>query len=206
MNEPLSYFKSIDTLPIWNYTKIIESEDLRYLVRSEEYDFEFTESDIELSIWETISKQYVEATSHRVTNKRFSMLNRNILELTIKRDIIENLCFILSIEFENEKAKEILANLGYKPNSVEDLEGIFKRSRNMNTLIREKQAQLENEFGKAPINTSFEAIIDRISDYKHRELDPRKISVKRWIAIEDNYIEQINKQNASNKKERHNRR
>lgn len=201
----MEHYKSIDTLPIWNYSKIIETDNLIYLIRSDEYDFEFVKTEEE-AIWDKISKQYIEATSHRTENKRFSMLNRNILELTIKKDVVENLCFILSIDFENAKAKELLSNLGYKAKTKDDLEAILKRNKNLNTLIREKQLQIENEFGKQPLNTSFEAVVDRISDAKHRELDPRKITVKRWIAIEDNYVEQIRKQNAANQQERRSKR
>lgn len=201
----MEHYKSIDTLPIWNYSKIIETDNLIYLIRSDEYDFDFVKTEEE-AIWDKISKQYIEATSHRTENKRFSMLNRNILELTIKKDVVENLCFILSIDFENAKAKELLFNLGYKAKTKDDLEAILKRNKNLNTLIREKQLQIENEFGKQPLNTSFEAVVDRISDAKHRELDPRKITVKRWIAIEDNYVEQIRKQNAANQQERRSKR
>lgn len=198
----MNYYKSIDTLPIWNYSKIVEKDDLRFLIRSEEYDFDYTPTKEEEFIWDQISKQYIEATSHRTENKRYSMLLRNVLELTIKRDVIENLCFILNIDITNEKALELLSNMGYKVKDKKDIDAVLKRSKNLNTQIREKQLEIEREFGKQPLNTSFEAVVDKISDAKHRELDPKKISVKSWIAIEDNYIEQIKKQNAANQQER----
>lgn len=184
-------YSDIDHLPIWNYHKIKDSGDFSYLSSDEQpVDESFS------NIWENIVSQYILATSHRFENRMYAHINRVILELTIKRDAIFTFCFVLENDFSNKLARKELSKLGYMVKNKKDIAKVKRRAKNFNTQIREKQAEINKEFADKGSSMSFEGLVDRVSDHKKRQLNPKEISVRAWIAIEDNYLKDI--QNASN--------
>lgn len=186
-------FDSIDNLSQYHYNKISETKDLSYLLanRSDKVLPGVLEK-----AWSNIITERLDTTSHRPEMRKVYDLQMHILELSTEFDHVDALCFGAS-RFFDEYAPQIEA-LGYDVDNPEDLFRVKNQIKSIQTEIRELEFRLSSELNKG-VDISFDRLVDRISDHKGYRLNTKRITVREWIAIEDNYLNDINKKaNASN--------
>ena len=74
------YYKSIETLPVWNYWMVAETEDYKYLIESDNYNKKFkTNINKLVAIWDGISCEYMNYFGINNTYKELLMLKREII-------------------------------------------------------------------------------------------------------------------------------
>lgn len=185
MKKELLY-NSIDELLLWNYIQVRKTGNTKYLRR----DWQ-TNDEPCAELWQIISDQYTQAISHRDSITTISDALRQILELTIDYNNIKAYCFILSMDFEH-RVKTDLENYGYTVDTIDELNLIEGRAKALLTHIQVKRNEL-TALTEIKEEMNFESAIDRISDGKKYRLNSRDLTVSEWIAIEDNYINDIKK-------------
>lgn len=183
----MTYHKSIDTLRIYHYNIIVERKDLKHLV----IDKDAKVDDNTLAVaWSDIISEYIAATAHRQNNSDVYDLQKHIFDLTIEYNEVNVICFCLSHCWCDDYLIE-LANCGYSISDPSEIIGVMNQNKLLLTERRELEFELSNRLKKTDKNISFDVIIDRISDHKKYRLNPREITVREWIAIEDNYLNDI---------------
>lgn len=74
------YFDSIDNLPVWNYWKISETDDFKYLIDTDDYSQKLRISKSKsLKIWDKITSEYMDFFGINNTYKEILMLNREVI-------------------------------------------------------------------------------------------------------------------------------
>jgi len=185
--KKIRVFDSIDSLSIWHYNKITDTGDLTYLLkdRSDKAVPDYLES-----VWSKIITERLNATAHREEMKRVFDLQVHIFELMADYNHLQTLCFAAE-RFFDEYAPQLEAE-GYQIDKPEDLKKVSKQINRLLTQRREVEFTLANELNKGG-EVSFARVFDRICDHKGMRMNHKKITVAEWIAIEDNYLIDINK-------------
>lgn len=190
-------FKSIETLPIWHFIKINETNDLKYLNRHSDIDsyIDSTPNSKAAIVYEKIEAQYHEATKHRRSNQDILDVFVEIAELKITFESIQQLTFLMQLGDESSIYK--INDYGYNFNAktCADADRIRRQSKNIITKIAILESELTKMIPKKSAALSFEKIVDIIEDFKKRPIDAFTISVKKWIVIEDSYLKSIEKLN-----------
>lgn len=106
----MKYYNSIDNLPIFNFNKIGETNDLRYLLRDETANV----SDLELEdVYHKIITEYRDATAKFGDNSLILDVQKQILSLKTKYTILKLCIFNANFDFDSESIKTI-EDYGYK--------------------------------------------------------------------------------------------
>lgn len=187
-------YKSINTLPIWNFFRIIETSDIRYLYKLKDYDQRLPRKTNRLmKTWENILQEFYRAEG----SSQYQMYVKEIKkihELEIDKFVYHNLLFILK-HTNNPEAIELLKSYGIKDENR--LERIKKQLKQTDNKLRMKQADFKENHGTQQVNIDFANIKDQVEHYKQFYLDPRKVTVREWIGIIKNMKK--NGQERSNK-------
>jgi len=174
-------YKSINTLPIWNFFRIIETSDIRYLYRKKNYDGRLPRKTSRLmQTWENILQEFYRAEG----SSQYEMYVREIKkihELEIDKFVFHNLFFILK-HTNNQEAIELLKSYGIQADGKK-LNRISKQYKQVDNKLRMKQADFETNHGSQKIDVDFANIKDQVEHYKGFYLDPRKVTVREWIGI-----------------------
>lgn len=178
---------SISTLSIFAYNQISETHDLNYLVIDRKSPHDKTKLE---AVWADIVRQYMDATSHRQGAQDVIDLQRAILDLTIEYNNVNTLIFCCRKCFEPDIIEELNA-YGFNVKSKKDLDKIEKSNKRLLTEIREKQFALSNKLLKRGTPVTFEKLLHRINVHFKLTINPRETTVKEWIAIEDNFTEDL---------------
>lgn len=186
-------YKSIETLPIFNYNKIKSEGDLRFLNKSIDYDFidDIEITDEHAKVWDDIQKQYEIATSHRVNNNELLEIIREIAELRMTYEIIQQLTFLVAIGDEASMYK--LSEYGYHINHKNDAEKIKKKAKNLITKANILELKLVETTDTKSVNASFEDLIVNLEEFLKREINVFTTTVKKFIAIEDMCLRSVEK-------------
>jgi hypothetical protein len=174
--------KSIDTLSIWAYNRIVDTNDTGYL-----YTPQKDGDDLSKVYWTKIINEYIAATSHREENKDVYAMQHHLFELAIEYNSVRAMVFVMQIQ-PNADAAQRLEQLGY---DADDLKGTLAASSNLLTQRREVEMELAGRLIGKKQNGTFEHVLDKISQHQKIRLNPREITVKEWIAIEDNYLKDM---------------
>lgn len=186
----LLYYNSIDNLPIGRFMKISETGSLLHLLRDEN-------SKVALPILEAtydkIITEYRDATQKMGKNSQLLGVQKQILVLKMKHDIIMMACSNLDVMCADNDSEAILAKYGYKIDDnrsiTEQLHEIAHKSSNLKTQWLTKEAELSKLSQNEDTQSTFEQYVERISDKKGYYIDPETTTVRRWLAIEQNLIE-----------------
>jgi hypothetical protein len=175
---------------MWNFNQIGETSSLEWLKRDEE-------SKVPIDVLEkTYSKmliEYRDATIKMGKNSQILNVQKQILKLKIKYDVIMIACSNLTVMNRDEESEKILANCGFMIDENTDMTPqlikIGNASKNLKTqwLIKEAEFAKLNTSEKSTSN--FDQYVERISDIKKYYVDPKKKTVRQWLAIEMNLLE-----------------
>ena len=129
MKKSRSYFKSCDTLPIFNFYQILNTSDLSWLVKGHDADsdpIQFTETETaELNhYWFNITNRYNEMFGEKTGNTRFVVLAQ-IAELAQEVDIVSTLLNYYHIR-KSESIKNALSEWNYDADDMEKCEKKIK--------------------------------------------------------------------------------
>ena len=186
----LSYYNSIDNLPMWNFNQIGETSSLEWLKRDEETKVPI---DVLEKTYSKILTEYSDATIKMGKNSQILNVQKQILKLKIKYDIIMIACSNLTVMNRDEESEKMLANYGFALDDTIDITPqlikIGNASKNLKTqwLIKEAEFAKLNTSEKSTSN--FDQYVERISDIKKYYVDPKKKTVRQWLAIEMNLLE-----------------
>jgi len=206
----MKFYRSIDTLPIWNYDKWLNSEDARYLLKVEDYDQlpevnKKTLSEIE----NTAIDIYYQASEFELgTSKRNELifnLTKKFTNLEFQYNHVNNLITLLSLAGPEPEILKLLSDAGYSIREGKDFEPelkrIFNQNKNKVAKINEVKAELESMTregsGKTQIIEDVQVAIER---HNNRDIDMRKTTVKKWLILKNNLYREIEKQQLKAKK------
>ena len=183
----MNVYDSISTLSIWSFNQISETHDFKLLLidRTQKVDVNAL-----ALVWSNLMVQYMDAVSHREQPQNIIELQKAILEMSIEYNNIKTLCYCCSVLFDPKYIDE-LNSYGFDVKAKKDLIDVERSIRTLQTEIREKEFYLSKLMVNSGEPISFEKALDRLSKYAGYRLNPREITVKEWIAIEDNFIEDV---------------
>lgn len=193
------YYKSIDFLVLFNFFKIIETNDYRYLLKLSDYE---TLPDISnklerklKGVWLDIQNQYSKADDSNYQVINFTQ-SKSLQKMQMEYLMLWDLHTLMTIDTEGKEIKKRLKQAGLEKATIKTLEKKLKSLRNN---IKIKCKDLEKKETTKPID--YNQIIDEIEDIKGRSLDIMKVTVKQYIAIRKN-IKRKNGKRQNNSKRR----
>lgn len=201
----LPYYRSIDTLPAWNYEKTLDTHDPRFLLKNIDYEDlpEMFGIDMDrLSI--VMTEVHLQASQYEIdTVKRNAIVFDMIKKMEVLRceyDYVRAIITYLYMKGHDNYMIEQLRSMGHVIKDVDIKEQLTSiHNRNENLMI--KINQLDREI-KAITNTSTKkAEADEvqilIEQHQKREIDLRKITTKKWLILKHKLSEHIDKLQAN---------
>lgn len=186
------YYRSIDYLPLFNFFKVHETEDLRFLIRLDNYESLPENVNLEelQNIWQNISNEYSEAENSNSTIIQFTTA-KSVHKLELEYLMLYNLHELMRADLKGETAKKRLEYAGLKG---KDIKWITKRLKILSNQIRIKRKDIQEKNNNNE-KIDFYRIVDEISDIKGREIDIFKTTVRQYIAIKKNIKQKNGRQN-----------
>lgn len=184
------YYKSCKELPIYNFYKIVDDEDLRYLVKNYSEDDNNIKVDKRAkSIFQKILEEYSELTSNKeiITNIKMRMF---ILELEFDKDNMQNILQLFK-DTNDFSVLSLLSSFGFNIKESDDIDASLKRViskiKGLKNKIRINKIKYEKRFEKSKekikTNLDKEALILEMNLQLGREIDIRKTTVFKWITM-----------------------
>jgi len=206
----MKFYRSIDTLPIWNYDKWLNSDDARYLLKIDDYDQLPEVNKKTLSeIDNTAIDIYYQASEFELeTSKRNELifnLTKKLTNLEFQYNHVNNLITLLSLAGPEPEILKLLSDAGYSIREGKDFEPelkrIFNQNKNKVAKINEVKAELESMTREGSGKTqSIEDVQVAIERHNNRDIDLRKTTVKKWLILKNNLYKEIEKQQLKAKK------
>ena len=186
------YYKSIDYVPIFNFFKVIETDDKRFLLKLEDYELLPDVVDLtELNkAWNGIELQYSKAEDSNSSIIQFTTA-KGVCKMELEYLMLWNIHNLMIAENNGPNTKECLKRAGLQD---KDLKWIEKRIKSLTNRINLKRQSIKEQ---NPENTKFDfwRIIDEIEDIKGRAIDITKTTVRQYIAIMQNIKKNGQRQN-----------
>jgi hypothetical protein len=193
----MKLYKSCETLPVFNFYKIANKGNLKYLV----YDYDEENSDLELEnqdelndIWRNILYEYYELRNDK------SMLIKvqkkiKIETLRTEIEIIQSL-ILLYIRKRDNKVKELLLKYKIKIDLSGDIEKEIERLKNklngLKTRLKIQEIAFNKQYNKKTVENN-NLINDIIASLDlNYDLDTKKTSVAKWVALIKNKNKKAN--------------
>ena len=173
------YYKSIDFLPLFNFFKVIETNDYRYLLKLNDYEvLPKTNHDLKL-VWLDIQTQYSKADDSNYQIINFTQ-SKGLQQMQINYLVLWNLYNLMIVAPDKKDTLKLKKLAGYENLTFKDIEKKLKSLRNKIELKKKDYEQKETK------QVDFYLILDQISDIKQRTIDPFKTTVRQYIAIRKN--------------------
>lgn len=187
----IKYHKSCTTLPIYNFYKIMDDMDLRFLIIGySEFDSEDVEitADAEI-VLNLIIEEYAGLTENNEVNVNLG-LQILVIEQEFERDTLVEILDIFK-EFEDSDVLGLLSEFGFNINVEDDLDKqlsmVIKRIKGLNNKIRINKSKYATRFKKAneeiKRNLDKEALMLEMNLKLGREINTRTTSVSKWVSM-----------------------
>lgn len=178
-NWDYKYYKTIDYLPLFNFFKVIETNDYRYLLKLKDYEIlPDTKHDLQ-SVWLDIQNQYSKADDSNYQIINFTQ-SKGLQQMQINYLVLWNLYNLMIVAPDKKETLKLKKEAGQENSSIKDIEKKLKSLRNKIELKKKDYEQKETK------QVDFYLILDQISDIKQRTIDPFKTTVREYIAIRKN--------------------
>ncbi|MCP4987236.1 MAG: hypothetical protein GY928_14655 [Colwellia sp.] len=188
-NKKIDFYKSLDFVKVWNYYKVEETGDFRYLLKLDDYD---TLPDFKCDELESVySDLKLEVAQVAIDKDRKSEIvfdkQRKCQELKNQYDIIQLIINCLLLD-KDDKYIKLLSDYGYKINEskdyYEELERITKASGSIITKIGRLEYDI-NDLTKVGAKSSNKTTIwdelESIGSYLKEDIDPFKMSMTMYL-------------------------
>jgi len=177
------YYSSIDFLILFNFFKVIETNDYRYLLKLKDYELlpeisEKLNDKLQLT-WLEIQNQYSTADDSNYQIINFAQ-SKGLQKMQIEYLMYWNIYNMMVIAPEH---KETIRMIKYAKLEKETVKSIEKKLKGLKNRILLKCKDLEQKDDK-PVD--YLQIIDEIEDIKGRSIDVFKTTVRQYIAIRKN--------------------
>lgn len=193
----LRYYRDCDSLPIYNFHKILETKNLNYLYL--DYDeYEDIESDKDLSeTWSSIYEEYLKLTNDNTTLMYYE-LTEEVLYLETRYKVaftlINNLVNIpMTDEFVFAYCQELSKwkfKIDLEKDLGEELDKAIKQLKASEVRLKLKQKELKDLIDKNNDGESLslvKQVVKLEQGLGRNNIDPKTTSVTKWIAL----IEQV---------------
>lgn len=189
-NSTYKYYKSIDYLPLFNFFMIHESNDLRYLLKLEDYEIlpEYNTEQLQ-SVWENIIIEFQEADDNNNGIVQYLEI-RKLHKLELEYLMLFNLRGLMIADLKGDSIKSMLKYAGFEGRN---LKWIDKQIKIISNQIRIKRKNLPKQ--EENKHFDFYRIIDEIEDIKGRNLDIKTVTVRQYIAIKKNIKAKVKAKN-----------
>lgn len=179
------HYKSIDFCPCWNYGMVLETGDIRYILKLEDYE------DLPLDInaeelakaWQSINNEFGQAhndNSHviyTVKYQSFVNLQWELFKLEMLRDLNK-------VAPNSKETKEAFKYCKVSPSSV------HKKIAQVEVKLQLKKKELEEEQEETGQKVDFFTIIDDISNIKGYPINPHTTTLRQFLTIKNNIKKQ----------------
>ena len=195
----MKYYKTCDVLPLKNFFKVIENNDYKYLVISEDYDFEFKKDLSEL--WGSILHEYSELEGNNHILDKFDAF-KEIHQLAVTYDIINTMIYSLHYRY-NKSYIDDLAMFGYKVKiinnciTIASLETCSQMARSILNEIHDLKKVIDPEEKTDNKNLFYKCMAWLIKGYGNLE---DNITVSKYIALKNHLNKTIRDENGRNKR------
>ena len=194
-------WQKIDTCPAWNYYKAIDT-DSRYLIRGIDHEklpevTEYYQSKLNTALFEL----NMEAAQYEIDNVQ---RNQIIFDLTKKIEVLQAdydyviaLLNYIQVKGHDADTEAQLSAMGFaiRPElpMTENLTRLRSRNENKIIKIKEKRDELKALTTKETAKPqSIEKALVLVEKHFARDIDMTKISVKKWLTMKNQVLEDIN--------------
>jgi hypothetical protein len=178
-------YASIETLPVRNFYKCVETEDLRWLIKGIDYDH-LPVCEVDPVAWDHIWAEFVELSADRdyqiyfeTSRKYYRILNHYE---TLKAEIF-TLYFRYNKEYEEDlKAEGITLNIDSRPRYLESLDVAVHRIESLHTKIKLLEKELESKIKKT-VRVEFLDLVNMVEQYRGIPIDIDRMSIKQFVLL-----------------------
>lgn len=197
------FYKSCKYLPIFNFYEILESNDLRYLLKLPDYEDLPDEKTINkkqlTEVWRNINLEYGDLQLQDGENKMYFTLEKQIERLKFEYGHINMILDFLQHGWDDDIVKLLRSYpsfMGFKYKLIKQkplfpqLEKIQRQSKNYVTRINIKVSEYErikpdtSNSKKQQLN-EIAAVLSKHCGY---HLNTRKVTVSEWVGIINDFV------------------
>jgi hypothetical protein len=183
--SPSRLYASIETLPVRNFYKCVETEDLRWLIKGIDYDH-LPVCEVDPVAWDHIWAEFVELSADRdyqiyfeTSRKYYRILNHYE---TLKAEIF-TLYFRYNKEYEEDlKAEGITLNIDSRPRYLESLDAAVHRIESLRTKIKLLEKELEGRT-KQTVRVEFLDLVNMVEQYRGIPIDIDRMPIKQFVLL-----------------------
>lgn len=186
-NTSVGIYKKCDEMPLWNFQKYLETNELKYFTKELK---EVKGLDI---VMNKFFEEYLELTQNNAVFQRFSKIYK-LLKLEGKYNCVSLILKSL-YSFDKGLGMELFQALvwelekwNYRIDRSKDiftqLENITQRLQNLKTQIEVLQLELKNDDKQESQSIESQLIsVSRILELKYK-LDAKEITIKEWVEFQ----------------------
>lgn len=177
----LKLYRSCSSCPIKNFIEVIESGDVRHILKLDDYDVLPDEyPDETVDVWNGIIDEYTQLSN----NTRYTgQINKQSAILKDINRINTVLAAIRILKHGSIVADDALKYFGYEFNDFTELQSTINKLIGEKTRLEIRKAQLDVQpKGK----TDFYKLVAQAEKERGVGIDVNKVTVKQWCAIINN--------------------
>jgi DNA repair ATPase RecN len=205
----MKYYKSIDTIPVWNYDKWLQTEDPRFLLKLPDYEELPEISDkIKTELHAAATEIHYQASEFELEkSKRNNIifdLTKRLTNLECDYNLTNNILQLLELSGRDKQTEQLLQNAGYTLRDGKDFESELKRIYNQNQNKKSKINELRGELDAMTKNTgdpqSIESIQIALERHNNMSIDLHSTTLKKWIILKNDLMKEIERQQMKKQK------
>ena len=180
-------YRTIDFLPVWNFFRVVETNDTRYIFKLRNYETIHTRHTA-VEEWSAILEQYF-TESIGVKYYQYRSIKVHILELRQKHLILSNALTVLCV-MRDQRMIDLVKKFGYKFNDSSDsdyadsLIALDSQLKGLRKAIELKQKDYENTFMiKGKVQDVYD-MVSAIEQFKGFKVDAFTLTVKQFLTYQ----------------------
>lgn len=183
-DRQINIYKSLDFIPVYNYYKTVETNDLRYLLKLNDYE---ALPEIDMSKYRDVWDKIVDDVQQvAIDNDKGSKIifekRRDLLALQIDYALTQQLISILSF-IKDDDCIKMLAEHGFRINKNKDYYKELKRVKKQSQILKTKIEIKEEDLRNATKGGSSDAWkeIEAICNYNKQDIDIHRMPMRRYL-------------------------
>ena len=180
--ETVRYSENSSQATLWQFKKVIETDDLRYLLKLDDYDELPEVSTAELvTSWHSIYEEFSESVGGN-RSELFLARQRSLIGLKYKHDIDASIIRVLS-RHPHEELIDLAEEVGYKMNR-HDLQGSIDRAvaqiKKTKKQIERTEKEMKSDEDERP---DFDSLITSLERFQGYQFDEMTMTVRKFANI-----------------------
>jgi len=181
----LKWYASIEFLPVRNFYKILDTEDLRWLLKGVDYEM-LPKIDFSLDeVWTNIWEEFLELSKDRDYKIYFDGLRR-LAKTENLYELLKAECFTLYFRYNQQYADDLLKegitlNINSRSEYLESLDLAITRLNKFKTQITLLDKELKARVPKG--KTNFEDLVFFVEVYQGFPINIDTLSIKRFVLM-----------------------